>query len=147
MYWENNCDRLQSTRLLSLQPMFKLDDVAHQQKVNQIFLLKYRYLGLKASEYFPTRLNRTFFNLNTRPSNTQGEHRILIANSRHKLYFADSFGRENYKFPEQHYKQSMPQPLHSHLFVSGLHTINAKFHLFKIRRKKLPEFTMLTSFN
>ena len=66
----------------------------------------------------------------------RGEHWIMIANSRQKLYFADSRGREKYSFVKQHYKQMMPEPLQSHPSVCGF-TIYATSYLFKFRQEKI----------
>ena len=67
----------------------------------------------------------------------QGEHWIMIANSRQNLYFADSLGREKYSFLKQQYEQMMPEPLQSHPSVSGFYTIYAAFHLFKFRQEEI----------
>ena len=64
----------------------------------------------------------------------QGEHWITIANSRQKLYFADSLGHEKYSFLKQQYEQMMPETLQSHPSVCGFYTIYAAFHLFKFRQ-------------
>ena len=66
----------------------------------------------------------------------QGEHWIMIANSREKLYFADNLGRKKYSFLKQHYGQ-MPEALQSHPSVSGFYTIYAAFHLFKFRQEEI----------
>ena len=68
----------------------------------------------------------------------RGELWIMIANFRHELYFADSLGRKVYSFlNNQHYKQMMPVPLHSHPSVCGFHTIYAAFHLFKFQQEEI----------
>ena len=54
-----------------------------QQIIKRIPLLKYRYRGSFPSDYAPTLDNVTITILNTQHSNTQGEHWIMIANSRH----------------------------------------------------------------
>ena len=69
------------------------------------------------------------------PSNMQGEHWIMIANSRQKLFFADSLGRPS--FLKQHYKQMMPEPLQSHPSLCGFYTKYAAFHLFKFRQEQI----------
>ena len=61
----------------------------------------------------------------------------MIANSRQKLYFADSLGREKYSFLKQHYEQMMPKPLQSHPSVCGFYTIYAAFRLFKFRQEEI----------
>ena len=60
----------------------KLDNVSLQQIINRIPLLKYQYRGSSPSDYVPTLDNDTFAIINTQPSNMQGEHWIMIANSR-----------------------------------------------------------------
>ena len=100
---------------------------------NRIPLLKYRYRGSFPSDYVPTLDNDTFA-INT---NMQGEHWIMIANSRQKLYFADSLGRKKYSFLKQQYEQMMPEPLQSHPSVCGFYTIYAAFHLFKFRQEEI----------
>ena len=67
----------------------------------------------------------------------QGEHWIMIANFRQKLYFADSLGRRKYSFFKQQYEQIMPEPLQSHPSVCGFYTIYAAFHLFKVRQEEI----------
>ena len=70
----------------------KMGNVSLQQIINRIPLLKYWYLGSFPSNYVPTLDNDTFAILNTQPSKKQGEHRMMISNSCHKLSFADSLG-------------------------------------------------------
>ena len=67
----------------------------------------------------------------------QGEHWIMIANSRQILYFADSPGRKKYSFLKQHFEEMMPEPLQSHPSVCGFCTIYAAFHLFKFRQEEI----------
>ena len=77
----------------------------------------------------------------------QGEHWIMIANFRHKLYFVDSLGRKGYSFLKQHYKQMMPAPLTSHPSVCGFYTKYAAFHLFKFRQEEItgvPDVNLLS---
>ena len=109
-----------------------------QQIINYIPLLKYRYRGFFPSDYVPTLDNDTFAIINKQPSNMQGEHWIMIANSRQKLYFADFRGRKKYRFLKQQYEQMMPEPLQSHPSVCGFYTIYAAFQLIKFRQE---EFT------
>ena len=114
-----------------------MDNCALQQIINRIPLLKFRYLGSFHSDYVPTLDNDTFANINTQPSNMQGEHWIIIANFRHELCFADSLGCKGYSFLKQHYKQMMPAPLQSHPSVCGFYAIYAAFHLFKFRQEEI----------
>ena len=69
----------------------------------------------------------------------QGEHWIMIANSRHKIYFADSLGGKKYSFLKQHFKPMMPEPLQTHPSVCGFYTIQASFHLFKFWQEEITE--------
>ena len=100
-------------------------------------LLKYWYRGSFPSDYVPTLEEGTFAIINTQPGNMQGEHWIMIANSRQKLYFADSLGRKKYSFLKQHYEQMIPQPLQSHPSVCRFCTIYEAFHLFKFRQEEI----------
>ena len=63
--------------------------------------------------------------MNTQPSNMQGDHWILTANSHQTLYFADSLGRKKYSFLKQQYEQMMPEPLQSQPSVCGFYTTYA----------------------
>ena len=115
-----------------------MDEFALQQFINRIPLLKFRYLGSFLSDYVPTLDNDTFAIIDTQPSNMQGEHWIMIAKFRHKLYFADSLGCKGYSFlNNQNYKQMMPAPLQSHPSVCGFYTIYAAFHLSKFRQEEI----------
>ena len=114
-----------------------MDNFALQQIINRIPLLKFRYLGSFPSAHVPTLDNDTFAIINTQPSNMQGEHWIMIAKFRHKLYFADSLGRKEYSFLKQNYKQMMPALLQTHPSVCGFYTIYAAFHLFKFRQEEI----------
>ena len=114
-----------------------MDIFALQQIINRILLLKFRYLRSFPSDYVPTLDIDTFAIINTQPSNMQGEHWIMIANSRQKLYFADSLGRKKYSFFKQQYEQMMPEPLQSLPSVCGFYTIYSAFHLFKFRHEEI----------
>ena len=137
LYWENECHRLQLTNLEFLEKTSKMDNVSLQQRINRIPLLKYRYRGSFPSDYVPTLDKDTFAILNTQPSNMQGEHWIMNANSCQKLYFAGSLGRKKYSFLKHQYEQMMPEPLQSHPSVCGFYTIYAAFHLFKFRQEEI----------
>ena len=130
---------MQLTSLVLLEKTSKMDNVSVQQKINPIPLLKYRYRGSFPSDYVPNLDNDTFAILNTQPSNMQGEHWIMIANFRQKLYFADSLGRKKYSSLKQEYEQMMPEPLHSHPSVCGFYTMYAAFHLFKFGQEEITE--------
>ena len=118
-----------------------MDKFALQQIINRIPLLNFRYLGSFPSNNIPILDNDTFAFINMQLSYMQGEHWIMIANFRHELCFADSFGCKGYSFlnSNPHYKQMMPAPLQSHPNVCGFYTIYAAFHLFKFRLEKITE--------
>ena len=113
-----------------------MNNVSLQQIINRIPLLQYRYRGSFHTDYVPTPDNDTLAIINRQPSKMQGEHWIMIANFRQKLYFADSLGRKKYSFLKQQYEQMMPEPLQSHPSVCGFYTIYAAFHLFKFRQEE-----------
>ena len=114
-----------------------MDNVSLQQIINRIPLLKYRYRDSFPSDYVSTLEDDTFAIINTQPSNMQGEHWIMIANSRQNLFFTDSLGRKKYSFLKQQSEQMMPEPLKSHPSVCGFYTIYAAFHLFKFRQEEI----------
>ena len=124
------------TSLVLLEKTSQMDNVSLQQIINRILLLKYRYRSSFPSYYVPTFDNDTFANINTQPSNTQCQNRIMIANSCQKMYFADSPCRKKYSFLKQHYQQIMPEPLQSHHSVCGFYTIYTTFHLFTFRHEE-----------
>ena len=66
----------------------------------------------------------------------QGDHWIMIANSRQQLYFADYLGRKKFSFLKQQYEQMMPEPLQSHPSVCGFYATYAAFHLFKFQQEE-----------
>ena len=127
---------MQLTSFVLLEKKSKMDNVSLQQIINRIPLLKYGYRGSFPSDYVPTLDNDTFAFINPQPSNMQGDHWVMIANSRQKLYFADSLGRKEYSFLKQHYEPMIPEPLQSHPSVCGFYTIYAAFHLFKFRQEE-----------
>ena len=105
---------MQLTSLVLLEKTSKMDNVSLQQIINRIPLLKYRYRGSFPSDYVPTLDNDTFASTNTQPSNLQGEHWIMFANSCQAFYFADSLGHKRYSLLKQHFEQMMPESLQSH---------------------------------
>ena len=86
-------------------------------------------------DYVPTLDNDTFAIINTHPIIMQGEHCLMIANSRQKLYFADSLGRKKHSFLNQQYEKMMPEPLQSPPSFCDFYTIYAAFHFFKFRQE------------
>ena len=115
----------------------KMDNVSLQQIINRIPLLKYRYCSSFPADYVPTLDNDTFANINTQPSNLQGEHWIMVEKSCQKLYFSDSLDRKEYSSLKQQYEQMMPEPLQSHPSFCGFYTIYAAFNLFKFRQNEI----------
>ena len=90
--WVNVCLVLQSTGLMLWERIFEMDKTSLKQIVNRVPLLKYRYMGLFPSDFVPNLPNDTFAVVNPQPSNTPGEHWIMIAKFHHELYLADSLG-------------------------------------------------------
>ena len=64
----------------------------------------------------------------------QVENWLMIAKSRHKLYFTDSVNQPS--FLKQQYKQLMPKPLQSDPSVCSFYTIYEAFHLFEFRQEE-----------
>ena len=114
-----------------------MDNVALRRILNRIPLLKYRYNVSFPSHYVPTLPNDTFAIINTQPSNMQGEHWIMIAKLRHRLYFADSLGRKAYNFLRRNYKRMIPEWLQLHQSLCGFYTIYAAFLLFKFGQEEI----------
>ena len=139
LYWVNVCILLQSTSLVLWERIFEMDNTSLKQIVNRIPLLKYRYMGSFPSDFVPILPNDTFAIINTHPSNTPGEHWIMIAKFHHELYFADSLGLSinNYPFLKQHYSQMVRTRLQDHPSVCGFYTIYAAFHLFKFQQEEI----------
>ena len=61
------------------------------------------------SDFVPNLPNDTFAIINTQPSNTTGEHRIMIANFHHELYFADSLGDFSRKYHSAEHCRTVPK--------------------------------------
>ena len=114
-----------------------MDNVALRQIINHIPLPKYRYNGSCSCDYLPPLPNDTFALINTQPSKMQGEHWIMIAKLRLRLYFADSSGRKNYNFLRRNYKRMIPERLQLHQSLCGFHTIYAAFLLFKFGQEEI----------
>ena len=71
-----------------------MDNIAIQQRINGLPLLKYRYLRSFPSNYGPILPNELFAINITLPNKMQGHLWRMIATSRHKLLSAHSLGRE-----------------------------------------------------
>ena len=67
----------------------------------------------------------------------QGEHWIMISNSRQVFNIADILGHKEYSFLKQQYGQMMPEPLQSHPSVRRCYTIYSAFHFFKLRQDEI----------
>ena len=139
LYWVNVCLLLQSTSLVLWERIFQMDNTYFKQIVNRIPLLRYRYIGSFPSDFIPNLPKDTFAIINTQPSNTPGEHWILIAKFPHELYFADSLGLSinNYTFLKQNYSQRLRIGLQDHPSVCGFYNIYAAFHLFKFQQEEI----------
>ena len=98
-------------------------------------------MGSFPSDFVPNLPNATFAIINTHPSNTPGEHWIMIAKFHHELYFADSLGLsiKNYPFLKQNYSQVVRTRLQDHPSVCGLYTIYAAIHLFKFQQEEITD--------
>ena len=114
-----------------------MDNVALRQIINLIPLLKYRYNGVFPCDYVATLPNDTFAFINTQPSKVPGEHWIMIAKLRHRLYFADCLGRKDYNFLKRNYKRMIPERLQLHQSLCGFYTIYAAFLLFKFGQEEI----------
>ena len=108
-----------------------------KQIVTRIPLLKYRYIGSFPSDFVPNLPNDTFAIFNKQPSNTPGEHWIMIAKLHHELFFVDSFGLSinNYPFLKQNYSRMIWTRLQDHPSVCSFYTNYAAFKLFKFQQE------------
>ena len=114
-----------------------MDNFALQPMINRILLLKFRYFSSFPSDYVPTLDKDSFAVINTQPSSMQGEHWIMIANFRQKLYFLGCKVYSCLNNNNQYYKQMTQAPLQSHPIVCGFYTLYAAFHLFKFRQEEI----------
>ena len=139
MYWVNLCLLLQSTNLVLWERIFEMDNTSLKQNGNRMPLLKYRYNGPFPSVFVPNLPNDTFAIIKTQPSNTPGEHWIMIAKFHHGLYFADSLGLsiKKYLFLKQNYSQLVRTRLQHHPSVCGFYIFYAAFHLFKFQQEEI----------
>ena len=139
LYWVNVCLLLQSTNLVLWERIVEMDNTSLKQIVNQLPLLKYRYIGSLPSDFVPNLPNDTFAIINTQPSNTPGKHWIIIAMFQHELYFNDSLGLSinNYPFLKQKNSQMVWTKLQDQPSLCGFYTIYAAFHLFKFQQEEI----------
>ena len=137
LYWVKVCLLLQSTSLVLWERIFELDNTSFKPIFNRILLLKYRYMGSFPSDFVLNLPNDTFAIIHTHPSNTPGEHWIMIAKFHHELYFANSRGISinNYPFLKQNHNQMVHTRLQDHPSVCGLYTIYVALHLFKFQQE------------
>ena len=122
--------------------IFEMDNTSLKRIVNRIPLLKYRYIGSFPSDFVPKLRNGTFAIINTKPSNTAGEHWIMIAKFHLELYFTASLGLSinNYHFLKHKYNQMVRTRQQNHPSVCGFYTIYficSAFHLFKFQQKEI----------
>ena len=96
-------------------------------------------MGSFPSDFVPKLPNDTFAIINTQPSNTPGEHWIMIAKFHHELYFANSLGLSIniYPFLKQNYSQMVRTRRQDHPSVCGFYTIYAAFYLFKFQQEEI----------
>ena len=112
-----------------------MENVSLQQIVNRLPLLNCKYFGSLPSDYVPILPNGT---VKTQPSKIPGERCEMIANCRHKLYFADYLGPNSAL--EQQYKQMMPELLNCPPSICGFYTIYEAFDLFRLRQVEITGF-------
>ena len=139
LYWVNVCLLFQSISLVLSERIFEMDNTSLKQIVNRIHLLKYRYIGSFPSDFVSNLPNDTFAINNTQPSNTPGEHWIMIAKFHHELYFADSLALSinNYPFLKQNYSQMVRTRLQDHPSVCRFYSVYGAFHLFKFQLEEI----------
>ena len=139
LYWVNVCLVLQSTSLVLWERIFEMDNTYLKQIVNRIYWLRYRYMGSCPSNFVPNLPKDTFAIINTQPSNTPGEHWIMIAKFHHELYLDDSLGLSinNYPFLKQNHNRTVRTRLQDRSSVCGFYTIYAAFHLFKFQQEEI----------
>ena len=96
-------------------------------------------MGSFPSDFVPNHQNDTFEIINKQPSNTPGEHWIMIAKFHQELYFANSLSLSinNYPILKQNYSQMVRTRLQDHPSVCGFYTIIAAFHLFKFQQEEI----------
>ena len=133
--WVNECLRLQLTCLVLLEKLSNINNVYLWQLINHNPLLKYRCRVSLPSDNVPASDSDTSANSSTQPSKMQVDHWIMIANSRHKRYFADFLGQPS--FSRQQCEQMMSQPLQYHPSICGFYAIYAAFHLFRFRQEEI----------
>ena len=90
---------LQSINLVLSEGTSELEITSLKQIVYRIPLLKYRYMGSFPSDFVPKLPSDTLGIINTQPSNTPGEHWMMIAKLSYEFYFADSLGLSINKYP------------------------------------------------
>ena len=96
-------------------------------------------MGSFPSDFVPNIPNDTFAIINTQPSNTPGEHWIMIAKFHQELYFAGSLGLAINKYPflTQNDSQMVSTRLQDHPSLCGFYTIYAAFNLFKFQQEEI----------
>ena len=135
----NVCLLLQSTSSVLCEKIFEMDNTSLKQTVNRIPLLKYRHIRSFPSDFVPNITNDTLAIFNTQPSNTPGQHWIMIAKFHQELYFTDSLGLSinNYPFLMQNYSQMVRTRLQDHPIVCGFYTSDAAFPLFGFQQEEI----------
>ena len=143
--WVNVCLLLKLKNLVLWERIFEMDNTFLKQIVNRLPLLKYRYIGSFSSDFVQNLPNDTIAIMNTQPSNTPGEHWIMMAKFHHELYFADSLGLsiKNYPFLKQKHSQMVLKRLQDIPSVCWFYTIYVAFHLFKSQQEEELVFMML----
>ena len=139
LYWMNVCLLLQSTTLVLWEKIFEIDKTSLKQIVNRIPFVKYRYIGSFPSDFVPNLPSDTFAIIITQPSNTPGEHWIMIAKFLRELYFANFLGLSIniYPFLKQNYSQMIRTRRQDHPSVCGFYTIYAAFLLSQFHQEEI----------
>ena len=71
-----------------------MDNKSLTQIINNISILKHKYLGAYAANQVPFFVQNSFAIINTDPSYLEGSHWILLAKNNGKMYYADSLGQD-----------------------------------------------------
>ena len=96
-------------------------------------------MGSFHSDVVPNLPKDTFAIMSTQPSNTPGDHWIMIAKFHHELLFANSLGLSinNYPSLKQNYSQFVRTRLQDHPSGCGFYTIYAALLFFKLQQEEI----------
>ena len=107
-----------------------MDNTSFKQSVNRIRFLKDRQIGSFPLDFVPNLPNDTFAINNTQPSDTPGEHWIMIAKFQLEVFFANSLvlSINNHYFLKQRYNQTVRTRLQDHPSVCSFYTTVSMQH-------------------